>query len=139
MLIFNGVRNAYRRMRPRKIEAEDEYEFEPVHVRASGDTDGAALPGAETVSVSEWHHGHHGHPGHHHHKHPQPNDTFMNYCRAMAFVVGMVHRIGAETPTQVLIFVAAVGAARRGAEGDQRLSSLARGALRVEPCAWSAF
>jgi len=115
MLIFNGVRNAYRRMRPRKIEAEDEHEFEPVHVHAAGDTDGAALPGAETVSVSEWHHGHHGHPGHHHHKHPQPNDdAFMNYGRATAFVVGMVHGIGAETPTQVLIFVAAAGAAGKG-------------------------
>ena len=32
----------------------------------------------------------------------------MNYGKGTAFVVGMVHGIGAETPTQVLIFLTAV-------------------------------
>jgi len=66
---------------------------------------------AEDIPVSEWHHGHHGRPGHHHHKHPEPTDeAFMNYGRGTAFGVGMLHGIGAETPTQVVIFLTAAGA-----------------------------
>ena len=34
----------------------------------------------------------------------------MNYGRATAFVVGMIHGVGAETPTQLLIFLTAAGA-----------------------------
>ena len=34
----------------------------------------------------------------------------MNYGRATAFLVGMIHGIGAETPTQIVIFLAAAGA-----------------------------
>lgn len=34
-----------------------------------------------------------------------------NYGTASAFLVGIVHGVGAETPTQVLLFVAAAGAA----------------------------
>ena len=113
MLIFNGVRNLYRRLRPRDGSIDIEHEHQPVHTHAVADEDGdgLALAVAEDIPVSEWHHGHHGHPGHHHHKHPEPNDdAFMNYGRATAFVVGMVHGIGAETPTQILIFLAAAGA-----------------------------
>ena len=36
----------------------------------------------------------------------------MNYGRATAFGVGMIHGIGAETPTQVLIFLSAAGIGR---------------------------
>ena len=38
----------------------------------------------------------------------------MNYGRATAFGVGMIHSVGAETPTQVLIFLSAAGAGGRG-------------------------
>ena len=38
----------------------------------------------------------------------------MNYGRRTAFGVGMIHGVGAETPTQVLIFLAAAGASGRG-------------------------
>ena len=34
----------------------------------------------------------------------------MNYGRATAFGVGMIHGVGAETPTQVVIFLTAAGA-----------------------------
>ena len=34
----------------------------------------------------------------------------MNYGKRTAFVVGMIHGIGAETPTQVVIFLTAAGA-----------------------------
>jgi high-affinity nickel permease len=114
MLIFSGVRNIYRRVRPRDRDLEDDHELQPVHIHPapSEGSDGLVLAIAEDIPVSEWHHGHHGHPGHHHHKHPEPDDdAFMNYGRATAFVVGMVHGIGAETPTQILIFLAAAGTA----------------------------
>lgn len=110
MLIFSGARSAYRYTR-RALgrEAMDAAEDEPVHVH---DEQGLALAVAEDIPVSEWHHGHHGRPGHHHHAHPEP-DAFMNYTGKTAFVVGMVHGVGAETPTQVLIFLTAVTAGGR--------------------------
>jgi high-affinity nickel-transport protein len=116
MLIFSSVRNTYRKLRPRKPSEEQSHELEPVHMHAPGDEGGIALDVADDLPVSEWHHGHHGHPGHHHHKHPEPgDDAFMNYGRATAFVVGMVHGIGAETPTQLLIFLTAAGTAGKAA------------------------
>jgi high-affinity nickel-transport protein len=39
-----------------------------------------------------------------------PDDPFMNYGKPTAFGVGMLHGVGAETPTQVLLFLAAAGA-----------------------------
>jgi cytochrome c biogenesis protein CcdA len=52
----------------------------------------------------------------HEHRHvaSMPDDPFLNYRRATAFGVGMLHGVGAETPTQVLIFVAAAGVSGRG-------------------------
>src|SRR5206468_1664603 len=81
---------------------------ERLHVHA-GEGEGVALAVGDDLPVSEWHHGHHGRPGHHHHKHPEP-DAFMSYGKRTAFVVGMIHGVGAETPTQIVIFLAAAGA-----------------------------
>jgi len=114
MLIFTGVRNTYRRIRPRATDPDEERHLqEPVHVHSTGDEGGLGVAVAQDIAVSEWHHGHHGRPGHHHHKHPEPDDPFMNYGRATAFIVGMVHGVGAETPTQILIFLAVAGAGSR--------------------------
>ncbi len=116
MLIFSGARNTYRRIRPGPpsgAEADHSHVDEPVHVHAE-DGDRLSLAVAEDLPVSEWHHGHHGRPGHHHHKHPEP-DAFMSYGKRTAFVVGMVHGVGAETPTQVVIFLAAVGVGGKAA------------------------
>ena len=111
MLIFSGARTAYRRVRG---SSADPHDAEPVHRHAldgmEDDSGSLAVAVAEDIPVSEWHHGHHGRPGHHHHKHPEPDDAFMNYGRGTAFVVGMVHGVGAETPTQIVIFLAAAGA-----------------------------
>jgi high-affinity nickel-transport protein len=111
MLIFSGVRNAYRRIGG---SPEDPHDRGPVHRHAPDETEARsgslAVDVAEDIPVSDWHHGHHGRPGHHHHKHPEPDDAFMNYGRGTAFVVGMVHGVGAETPTQIVIFLAAAGA-----------------------------
>ena len=107
MLIFSGVRRLYRKARPTAASAHD---MEPVHVH-SGDGETLSVAVAEDIPVSEWHHGHHGRPGHHHHKHPEPEgDAFMNYGRRTAFGVGMIHGVGAETPTQLVIFLTAAGA-----------------------------
>ena len=107
MLIFSGVRSLRRRVR-RTITAggDHDHELEPVHVHG-GEVVTAV---AEEVPVSDWHHGHHGRLGHHHHKHPETDTAFENYTKRTAVVVGMLHGVGAETPTQVLIFVAAAGA-----------------------------
>ncbi|MCA1832133.1 MAG: hypothetical protein ABR548_04985 [Actinomycetota bacterium] len=45
----------------------------------------------------------------HGHKHRMPSDPFMNYGVWTSLFVGMLHGVGAETPTQVLIFLAAAG------------------------------
>ena len=109
MLVFAGVRKAVRwakgkvggaGSRPREQSAAL---TQPVAVETPGD-----------IESPSWHHGHHGRPGHHHHARPEPDDTFMNYGRATAFGVGMIHGIGAETPTQVLIFLSAAGAGGTG-------------------------
>lgn len=39
----------------------------------------------------------------------------MNYQKGTSFLVGMLHGIGAETPTQILIFTAAAGAGGKAA------------------------
>ncbi len=106
MLIFTGVRKLYRKVRS---NGDSAHASQPVHVHP---TDGGSVvvAVAEDIPVSEWHHGHHGRPGHHHHKHPEPeSEAFMNYGRRTAFVVGMIHGVGAETPTQLLVFLLAVG------------------------------
>jgi len=116
MLIFSGVRTAYQRVRPDRTgvrAGEHPHDDEPVHAHAANG-DGLALDVAEDLPVSEWHHGHHGRPGHHHHKHPEA-DAFMEYGTRTAFVVGMVHGVGAETPTQLVIFLTAAGASGKAA------------------------
>jgi hypothetical protein len=105
MLVFSGANRLYRRLRPDSTPVHDHEA--PVHVHEGG---ASSVAVADDIPVSEWHHGHHGQPGHHHHKHPEPDDRFTNYGRGTAFTVGMVHGIGAETPTQLLIFITAAGA-----------------------------
>jgi high-affinity nickel-transport protein len=131
MLIFSGVRSIYRRV---STSREDAHDREPVHVHgieAGEDGSGSiavAVAVADDIAVSDWHHGHHGRPGHHHHKHPEPDDAFMNYGRGTAFVVGMIHGVGAETPTQIVIFLAAAGAGGR-AVGEAVLAAFIVGLL----------
>ena len=109
MLVFAGVRKGVRWARRKAASRGDGWEQAPVPDPT------VALAGAEDdVEAPSWHHGHHGRPGHHHHARPEPDDTFVNYGRATAFAVGMIHGIGAETPTQVLIFLSAAGAGGAG-------------------------
>jgi hypothetical protein len=103
MLVFAGVRRGARWARERiRVGARP----------GTGEMAGISGGDAE-VEASLWHHRHHGRPGHHHHARPEPDDAFMNYGRGTSFGVGMIHGVGAETPTQVLIFLAAAGAGGR--------------------------
>lgn len=138
MLIFSGVRSLARRVRGARAtgathdpssdpSSDHPHDAEPVHVHSGGDSS-LAVAVAEDIPVSDWHHGHHGRPGHHHHKHPEPDDPLMQYSRATAFGVGMIHGVGAETPTQLLIFLTAAGAGGRLA-GELVLSTFIAGLL----------
>jgi cytochrome c biogenesis protein CcdA len=91
MLLFAGVRRAARWTREKVVAGRPSME--------GGNGDPVAL-----------HHGHHGQPGHHHHAPREGHDEVGTYGRGTAFGVGMLHGVGAETPTQVLIFLAAAGA-----------------------------
>jgi high-affinity nickel-transport protein len=95
MLLFSGIRRSSRWVRSRL---------------RNGDTADRADDRTGSGDPSLLHHGHHGRPGHHHHGQPERDDTFVNYGTGTALGVGMIHGVGAETPTQVLIFIAAAGA-----------------------------
>ncbi len=99
MLVFSGVRRASRWVRR----------------RVGGVDGGPAATTRELEMPGGWHHGHHGRPGHHHHTEPDPDEPFMNYGVATSLGVGAIHGIGAETPSQVIIFLTAAGAGGRGA------------------------
>ena len=53
------------------------------------------------------------HTHRHRHSAAMPADPFSEYATKTAFGVGMLHGIGAETPTQVLIFATAAGVTDR--------------------------
>ena len=108
MLVFAGVRRGARwvRGKVRAGQAATDY--------ADSSEISPSLEEAP-VTAGDWHHGHHGRPGHHHHAAPEPDDLFRNYTRTSSFAVGMIHGVGAETPTQVLIFLTAAGAGGRAA------------------------
>jgi high-affinity nickel-transport protein len=110
MLVFAGVRRGARWV-SRKWRGNGQRQ--PVTQPNAGTITVEA--GEDGVPAPEWHHGHHGRPGHHHHQRPESDDAFMNYSRWTALGVGMIHGIGAETPTQVLVFLAAAGAGGRTA------------------------
>jgi high-affinity nickel-transport protein len=108
MLVFEGVRRGARWVTTRAARRrEASVAARSASVSSPGGV--ATLAGETEPETSLWHHGHHGLPGHHHHEAPERDDTFMNYGRATAFVVGMIHGVGGETPTQVVIFATAAG------------------------------
>jgi high-affinity nickel-transport protein len=108
MLIFAGVRKGMRWARGRVGPGR-----RPANRR--GEQLVTVGGGADLGAASSWHHGHHGRPGHHHHREPEQDDAFMNYGPATSFAVGMIHGIGAETASQLLIFLAVTGAGGIGA------------------------
>jgi high-affinity nickel-transport protein len=102
MLLFAGVRRGYRWIRDRgERAAAIEHEHSHVsddHFTHHDDLNGDARGGGSGVQTRT-----HTHP----HTHTDP---FMNYGTGTSLAVGMLHGVGAETPTQVLIFLTAAGA-----------------------------
>lgn len=108
MLVLSGVRRLGRRFRREPVVVVEHVhaEDERGHRRASaGASDGDRSPAAVAT------------PSRHRHRHigTMPDDPFATYGPATSLGVGVLHGIGAETPTQVLLFLAAAGAGGRGA------------------------
>jgi hypothetical protein len=99
MIVFEFVRRSYRRVRARPVTVRIEHEH-PVAKRAQhapGRNSGELLIDPNVVS------------NRHVHEAEMPDDPFTNYGLLSSIAIGMVHGVGAETPTQVLLFVAAAG------------------------------
>jgi hypothetical protein len=113
MLLFAGARRALHRGRSRPTELmtidhdhahDTTYQHHGEHVQALARV--TATPAVLTTA---------GHRHAHRHTATVPGDPFVNYGSKSAFGVGMIHGLGAETPTQILIFVTAAGAGGRAA------------------------
>jgi high-affinity nickel-transport protein len=102
MLVFSGGRSAFRWVRRRlgvwRRGSSHTHEHDEAHHCAVNESHHAAADGAVLVRTAT-----HAHP----HTH---SDAFANYGTGTSLAVGALHGVGAETPTQVLIFVAAAGA-----------------------------
>lgn len=106
MLALRGVRAAYRwAMGLQGSRQSRGVEHDHSHALVGGyhhDNEDAGVTSAE---------GHLGMSSHAHpHRHHDSADPLASYSAKTAFGVGALHGIGAETPTQVLIFLAAAGA-----------------------------
>ncbi len=115
MLLFAGARRGYRWVRehgPRRVEIVHEHEHPSDEPHPYGDdlarTSRSAAVGAVAAP-----------PRTHRHRHRHvgtlPDDPFATYGGSTSFGVGMIHGVGAETPTQVLLFVTAAGVGTTGA------------------------
>ena len=113
MLLISGMRRAFRWLRLSmgtrgrrgevfEVVHEHEHDIEEHHHQHAHQRAPVASAPAGRGSA----------PHSHLHRHlgRMPDDPFATYSSAAAFGIGMLHGIGAETPTQVLIFLAAAGA-----------------------------
>lgn len=112
MLVISGARRVVRWIRgratPELIEIEHDHDHPaeaPHHAHAH---DRALVGAGAPIAPARTHRHRHRHIG------AMPDDPFMDYGRATAFGIGMIHGVGAETPTQVLLFLAAAGAGGKG-------------------------
>ena len=108
MLLAASIRSGAARLRgPRPVVViEHEHAVDAIRAHA------CASVGAHTHSQPHGARATHAH--HHRHIATMPADPFPTVGRSTALLIGMLHGIGAETPTQVLIFVTAAGVAGRG-------------------------
>ena len=108
MMLLDATRALRARMRGSQEIVEFEHEHDHVHDAAHShhheERDrGSMVAAAAPVSVAARHR--------HVHRHvaPLPSDPFAGYGTTSALVIGMLHGVGAETPTQVLLFLTAAG------------------------------
>ena len=107
MLAFAGVRRAARWATSRSHDVVvvthdhdhgDDHGHDHVH-------DAAASTGGTVRTIAPHRHRHV-----HHHVGTLPDDPYPSYRTTTAFGIGVLHGIGAETPTQILLFLAAARA-----------------------------
>jgi high-affinity nickel-transport protein len=109
MLVFAGVRRAVRWTAQRRGGARELIVITHEHDHPAGEahdadhTRAAVHAGASTATAIR-------HSHLHHHIGTLPDDPFPSYGRRTALAVGALHGIGAETPTQILLFLAAARA-----------------------------
>lgn len=105
MLAIAGVRTALRWLR-RAEHLEVEIEHSHPHGRGHHPHPHPvpASPGSVRLKTST-------HVHTHRHVVPMPPDPFTEYGAKTSFAIGMLHGVGVETPTQVLLFVTAAGVA----------------------------
>jgi high-affinity nickel-transport protein len=108
MLVFAFVRRVARRRRGARhvvvIEHEHAHEHDAGHPHEHPAHSGSREP----VAVVQTHR----HV--HHHVVEMPDEPFAQHGFGTALFVGMVHGIGAETPTQVVLFATAAGVSGKG-------------------------
>lgn len=118
MLLISGVRRTVawlRRTRPQQIEIVHEHEHDHAPGRHGGHRHPARQPmggsGSSAVAVVT---GTDTHSHTHSHVLTMPDDPFADYGTVTAFGVGMLHGVGAETPSQMILLTAAAGVAGAG-------------------------
>ena len=108
MLVIDAARRGIARLRsghPHVVEIEHEHEHshDSEHTHPHEELDPAnEAPAPLTVAQRT-----HDHP--HRHLVEMPADPFVRYGRASTFGIGILHGVGAETPSQVALLVAAAG------------------------------
>lgn len=103
MVVIGAIKRVWRRERAIVVEHDHEHSVAEAHDHAHVQVH------AGTAGPSS----HHRHV--HRHVARMPDDPFATYNRPTVFAVGMLHGIGGETPTQVLVFVTAAGVGGRAA------------------------
>jgi high-affinity nickel-transport protein len=114
MLLIEGVRRIVRRRASVDVPVVIEHAHahghaDPLHEHTHTHADGrqAGHHGDSDVVVQHRHL--------HRHVAVVPHDPFMRYSGWSSFGVGLLHGVGAETPTQVVVFAAAANASGRPA------------------------
>ena len=108
MLVLAGLRHLIARVRgPRTIVIEHDHEHahDAAHTHEH-DEPGLGQARSSTGGVATATRTHR-HP--HRHVAAMPADPFANYGPGTAVGIGMLHGVGAETPTQILLFATAAG------------------------------
>lgn len=109
VLLLSGVSRLLRWAARRPVVVEHDHDHGDDHHADGHRTALAADTGTGAVVTTQAHRHAHRHVG------SLPDDPFESYGRRTAFGIGALHGVGAETPTQVVLFVSAAGVA--GATG----------------------
>lgn len=107
VLLFEGVRRTFRWLKGRA--RVDRIEIEHAHEYVDTDHRHEALPVHHDVGTKRGNLIAPTKVGVHRHVIALPDDPFLDYGVATSAAVGMIHGIGAETPTQILLLVTAAG------------------------------